>query len=217
MSAKNTAIQILSGDLATEVDTRTQAVQGVVDALATEKAARIAADSVQSGNSGSNATAIAAEVTRAEDAEDVLRQAIVFEGDTRAQSFITIGISLNSERVRASQAENGLQVALDSEEQSREEGDATLQISINSKVQQEFQRASAAELALSSRIDNVLSNINPAAIDSFTEVVTALNAAGGSLTSAITAEQTARQSGMATLQAEVDAMKAMLLALQAGY
>ena len=39
-------------------------------------------------------------------------------------------------------------------------------------------RATAAEQALSLRIDNVLSNIDQAALDSFTEVVNALGASG---------------------------------------
>ena len=217
VSAKNTSISILSGDIATEVDTRSQAVQGVVDALATEKAARIAADGVQSANSGSNATAISTEVGRAEGAEEVLRQAIGAESSSRTVLLGQLNESLSTETNRALAAEGAISADLSSEAKSRGDGDADQQAYTDTQVQQESTRASAAETALSSRIDNVLSNINPAAIDSFTEVVTALNAAGGSLTSAITAEQTARQSGMATLQAEVDAMKAMLLALQAGY
>ena len=81
----------------------------------------------------------------------------------------------------------------------------------------ESARAIAAEAALTTRINNVLSNISPAAIDSFTEVVSALNASGGSLTTALGNEATARESAVASLQTQINALLAAVLALQAPY
>jgi hypothetical protein len=55
-----------------------------------------------------------------------------------------------------------------------------------SAISAEASRATAAEAALGTRIDNVLSNVDGAALDSLTEVVTAFQAADSNLNGAIT-------------------------------
>ena len=205
------------GDIVAETDIRVQAVQRLDGELAIEKAARLAASGVQSQNSGSNAIAIANEVTRAADAEGVLSQSIYDETSSRTLGLIQLNDSLGGESARAIAAEGLIFDELARVDGLRNSGDIEQKTHTDNAFIRADDRAFEAERLLSLRIDNVLSNITPSAIDSFTEVVTALNAAGGDLSTAIAAEQSARQTGMATLQAEVDEMKAMLLALQAGY
>ena len=57
---------------------------------------------------------------------------------------------------------------------------------LNSSISSETSRATAAEAALGTRIDNVLSNVDGAALDSLSEVVTAFQAADSNLNGAIT-------------------------------
>lgn len=77
-------------------------------------------------------------------------------------------------------------------------------------------RALAAEASLQSQITNVLSNVDGAALDSLTEIVTAFEVADSNLNGAITslassassalsAEQTARIASDSALQGEIDA------------
>lgn len=60
----------------------------------------------------------------------------------------------------------------------------------------EISRATAAEAALGTRIDNVLSNVDGAALDSLTEVVSAFQAADSSLNGAITSLASTASSGL---------------------
>lgn len=82
---------------------------------------------------------------------------------------------------------------------------------VDSAVDLEESRALAAEASLGQRIDNVLSNIDPASLDSLTELVAAFEAADDSLSGAITtltttttnnlnAEITSRQAAVSTEQ-----------------
>lgn len=66
-----------------------------------------------------------------------------------------------------------------------------------SGLSSEITRATAAEAALGTRIDNVLSNVDGAALDSLTEVVSAFQAADSSLNGAITSLASTASSGLA--------------------
>jgi hypothetical protein len=83
-------------------------------------------------------------------------------------------------------------------------------------VNAEETRALAAEAGLQTQINNVLSNVDNAALDSLTEIVSAFQAADASLNGAITAlstglsadidaEESARIAADAALQGEIDA------------
>ena len=63
-------------------------------------------------------------------------------------------------------------------------------------VAAEKTRAEAAEASLQAQISNILSNADPAALDSLSEIVAAFQAADSTLTGAL-----------ATLQASFDALK----------
>ena len=66
-----------------------------------------------------------------------------------------------------------------------------------SGLSSEISRATAAEAALGTRIDNVLSNVDGAALDSLTEVVSAFQAADSNLNGAITSLASSASSDLA--------------------
>jgi hypothetical protein len=79
-----------------------------------------------------------------------------------------------------------------------------------SLVSAEESRAEAAELALGSRIDSVISNTDPAALDSLSEIVSAFEAADSNLNGAITALGTAASSALGVEVARAEAAEAAL-------
>ena len=86
-----------------------------------------------------------------------------------------------------------------------------LDTSLSADITAEVNRATSAEEALGVRIDNVIANTDPAAIDSFTEVVAAFEAADNGLSGLISANQTAisteattRASADTTLQGNIN-------------
>lgn len=96
-------------------------------------------------------------------------------------------------------------------------------ISVDGRVSQEISDRQSAVSGLQSQIDNVLSNVDGAALDSLTEIVSAFQAADASLNGAITAlstglsadiaaESAARISSDLALQGEIDAEEAARLA-----
>lgn len=78
---------------------------------------------------------------------------------------------------------------------------------VQSNLTAEVNRATAAEVALGSRIDNVLSNVDGAALDSLTEIVAAFQAADSTINGAITSLATGAT-------ADVDAEEARALAAE---
>ena len=107
---------------------------------------------------------------------------------------------------RASTAEAALQASIDSMDTAYKAADVTLQSNIDSEasarasaVTAEETRALAAEASLQSQISNILSNVDPALIDSISELLAHVNSADASLIAQI-----------ATLESEVDDLKARL-------
>lgn len=109
--------------------------------------------------------------------------------------------AIESEESRAMGVEGSLQSALSSEESARIAGDASLQ----------------------SQIDNILSNVDPAALDSLTEVVNAfqeadsdlqaaISALGTGSTSALTEEISRAQAAELSLQSNIDAEQSARIA-----
>ena len=143
-------------------------------------------------------TAIDAEETRALAAEAALSSDIDDLDTALAAEVSARGVAVLAEQTRALAAESALSTAISTEVTDR--GVAVLA---------EQDRALAAEAALSSdlsavntRVDNVLSNIDPAALDSLTEVVTAFQSADSSINGAITS---LAESAAANLVIERDA------------
>ena len=143
-------------------------------------------------------TAIDAEETRALAAEAALSSDIDDLETALAAEISDRGVAVLAEQTRALAAESALSTAISTEVTDR--GVAVLA---------EQDRALAAEAALSSdlsavntRVDNVLSNIDPAALDSLTEVVSAFQSADSSINGAITS---LAESAAANLVIERDA------------
>ena len=139
-------------------------------------------DALETDNSASvNAAAIS--TLQADLAnEQVARQS----GDTSNSNLITAEVNnrvsavqivqqnLDAEAVTARAAESANASAVSAEESARISGDAA-----------EAARALAAEAALGVRIDNVLSNSDPASLDSLSELLTAFQSADSTLQGSI--------------------------------
>jgi hypothetical protein len=80
----------------------------------------------------------------------------------------------------------------------------------DTKVAEEAARAEAAESALGSRIDSVISNTDPAALDSLTEVVTAFQSADSNMSNAITALGTSASSALAAEVTRADSAESLI-------
>jgi hypothetical protein len=92
----------------------------------------------------------------------------------RTTADAAIQAEVDAEEVRAAAAEAANGVLIAAEVADRTAADAS-----------EAARAAAAEVALGTRIDNVLSNADPAALDSLSELLTAYEAADASLATSI--------------------------------
>ena len=215
VSARTSAVTSVASALAQEVADRIGAVSTLTNSIANEATARGAADGVHTSAIASNASAITAEAKRADDEEKRIVGLVSAEVSARTTAVATVTAAVATEKARAEAAEASLQLSIDSAIGGISESLTNTQDSLQASLGVESARAIAAEDALTVRINNVLSNITPAAIDSFTEVVTALNASGGSLTGALNTEVSARQSADTAIQARLDTIEALLLALQA--
>ena len=218
VTARESAVSSLNADLAQEVADRINGVTALNHILVNETSARRAADTVHSTSIAENALAISAEAKRADDEEKRIVGLISAETAARVAGDATVTAAVATEKARAETAEAGLQTAISSTYTSLEQKIAGEVLVLNVSLAAESQRAQLAEAHLGTRIDQVLSNIDQAAIDSFTEVVQALGNTGAtSLSEAINNETTARETAVAAVQTQLDAIQAMLLALQAGY
>jgi hypothetical protein len=124
------------------------------------------------------ANAVAAEETRAEGQEAAIRSEFA-AADTALHTTISAEIAA---------ADTALHTTISAE--------------IDGDVEVEKLRAEAAEAALGVRIDNVLENLDSAAIDSFTEVVTAFVDADSNLETSITNLSTAAAADRALIRSE---------------
>ena len=120
--------------------------------------------------------------------------------DARAKAAVAqdIADAVATESSRASAAETLLQQNIDAEEAARIAADATLTADLAAEVTRAVAREDAIELAyqtadsaLTTRIDNIVSNTDPAALDSLAEIVTAFQNADSVLTASTIANSTA--------------------------
>jgi len=134
-------------------------------------------------------------------------------------------------RVAAAPAVTGLEsraTAIESDITAIESAASTLAGRVTTAeggLSSEITRATAAEAALGTRIDNVLSNVDGAALDSLTEVVSAFQSADSNLNGAITnlassassalaTETSARQSADSALSGRLDTAESDINAIE---
>lgn len=161
--------------------------------MAVEVAARIAA--------------VSAETTRAMGVEAGLSSDLTSEATRAAGVEAGLRTDLTSEAARAAGIEAGLRADLTTEISDRQADIAV----VTAAVAAEAVLARAAESALNVRVDNVIANIDPVALDSLSELLTAFQASDSDLTASIAALSTAASSANAT---ESAARTAADLALQ---
>ena len=215
-----TDIEALQEDLGTEI-IRAKAAEDANEAgyIAADAAALVASDAA-------NAAALVAS-----DAADAVIQADVdanqVTSDAEAKQLAS---DIAAEEARAMAAEKALQADVDANQVAYEAADAIIQADVDAnQVAYEAADAAiqadvdanqvayeAADTALSNQIADIISNVDPAALDSLTEIVTAFQTADGDLTTSITdvlgthtselnAEIAARISGDTTTLAAAEA------------
>ena len=139
-------------------------------------------DALETDNSASvNAAAITAlqadlanELVARQSGDTSNSNLITAEVNNRVTAVQGVQSNLDAEAVTARAAEAANASAISSEESARIAGDAA-----------ETARAQAAEAALGVRIDNVLSNADPASLDSLSELLTAFQSADSTLQGSI--------------------------------
>ncbi len=180
----------LGGRIDSEVTARQAGDQTNADAIAAE-ASRAA------GVEGQIQSDLTAEIARATDAEDALGEDLASEIASRVSEVGRVEGLVSSEASRAQGVEAGLRTDVDA---ARAIADAAMPMAqkqaLIDATAAEATRAQAAEAALGVRIDNVLDNADPAALDSLAEVVEAFQQADANLNGAITALANAAGSGL---------------------
>ena len=218
VSARSSAVTAQASALAQEIADRITAVSALNNSLANELVARAAADTVHSTTIAANTTFIINESKRADDEEKRIVGLVTAEADARHAVDLEILEFVRSNNTRALAAEAILLGSINDLSSIIDSNVAQSLIQISASVAVETAARSASELALTGRIDAVLSNIDAAALDSFTEVVTALQGSGaGGLAGAINTADSRALAAEASLQAQISALLAAVLALQAPY
>lgn len=218
VSARTSAVTSIASALAQEVADRIGAMSTLTNSVANEATFRSAADTLHTTSIAANTTFIINESSRADTEEKRIVGLIAAEADTRASAVYAFDVHLSNINARALTAEAGLQASITAETAARGLALDQAQSGAATALSVEAERALAAEATLASRIDQVLSNITPQAIDSFTEVVEALGAGGvGGLAGAINTADSRALAAEADLQSQISALLAAVLALQAPY
>jgi hypothetical protein len=202
---------------------RKSQVLGLVDKIAALEAADAAEAARATGAEAQLTSDLAAEVARATAAEGVLTADLAAEVTRATGEEARIEGLLNNEVTRATGAEAQIagdlaaEVTRATDEEARIEGKHDAYVTSNDAALAAEEAARlAADAGLQSQIDFIVSNTDPAAIDSLTEVVAAFQAADSNINGAITqlgsdasADRAAIRSEFAAadtaLQADIDA------------
>jgi len=116
------------------------------------------------------------------DANTSINTSVSSEASRATSAEASIAAGLSSELVARASADTSIATGLSSEISNRIAGDASLATIVSTEVS----RATSAETSLDAKLNNVISNVDPAALDSLTEIVAAFQAADGDLNGAIT-------------------------------
>lgn len=165
---------------------------------------------------------ISNEVSRAEGEENLLKgRMTTAEGDIDSleSRMMSAESNISNEVSRAEGEENLLKGRMTTAEGDIDSLESRM-MSAESGLSTETTDRIAGDANLQSQIDNVLSNIDPVALDSLTEVVAAFQSADSDLTAAITALGTSAQSALAQeildRQSDVDAEETRAMGVEAG-
>jgi hypothetical protein len=189
-----TAEDVLTTNLAAEVTRATNAEDVLTSAIITEEQARISGDLT-------NANAIGTETLRATTAENVLTTNLTAEINRATNAENTLTTNLANEVTRATNAENTLTTNLTAEINRATTAEDVLTSAINTEEQARI----TTDTNLQNQIDFIVSNTNPIALDSLTEIVNAFQNADNDINGAITLLG-------ATLQDNIDAEEAARIA-----
>lgn len=183
-------------------------IEAPLKTYADTKAGEAQAAAISAANSSSQ-SAVNAEAVRATAAESGLQSQITSEVSNRISADSSLQSSISVESSRAVAAEGSLQTQISQEASSRESL-ASRVVSLESdSVTKTYVDGEVSDIQL--QINALLSNVDPAALDSFTEVVSAFQLADDNLDGAITtlateltnslnAEVTSRQMAVSALQ-----------------
>jgi hypothetical protein len=200
-SATASTVAVQGGRLSTEegnVDSL-QTFTGIGTALDTTAASLAVAINELHGELNTAVTSISNEITRATAAEGVNDTAITSEASARSAADILLQGNIDTEASTRAAADSDLQVGLAAELVVRAAGDTTLQNNINTEVALRV----AGDNSLQNQINSIVSNTDPAALDSLTEIVAAFQSADGTLQGLVSSNN----ASISTLNTKVGAIE----------
>ena len=236
-TARANADTQLQDNLNTEVSRATLAELQITANLSQETQDRIAADNqinsridfIEENIDPAALDSLTEIVSSFQNADAVINTAINNEANARISADTQLQNNINAETTARTSADNTLQANINAEELARTNADAALQSDINTETQratgaeqqitanlsQEISDRMAADNQINSRIDFMQSNMDPAALDSLAEIVSAFQDADNNINNAITSltntlttridnEEVARTSADNQLQNNID-------------
>lgn len=141
---------------------------------------------------------LSSEISRAQAAESVLTSDLSSEVSSRQSEISRVEGLISDEEMRAMGVESGLRSDLTSETSSRQAADTALSQRLDVLEADPVTKSyvDSADQNLQTQINNILSNVDPVALDSLTEVVTAFQAADSDLLTAIQGLSSTSVSGL---------------------
>lgn len=188
VSARTAADLSLASRIDSDASSRAAGDAALQSALGTESSVRSAADLALSGSLGLETSArvaqdgylhdlIVDEVERASGAEEALQGNIDAEASTRAAAITSLEGQIDTEESARAAQDVVLQGSITSEASTRAAADSALA----GDLDLEESARMAGDTNLQNQINNLLSNVNPDALDSLSEIVSAFKDADGYL------------------------------------
>jgi trimeric autotransporter adhesin len=217
VASLESAIESVESELSNEVARAIEAEGDLQTAISVEIINRIDGDNTLQGNINGVASNLATEVTRATTAEQGITASLNAEIARATSAEGTITSNLASEVTRATEAEAVLRADLATEVLDRIAGDAATLASAQSYTNAEIlaliDGASSGYdtlKKLEDKISFIISNVDPAALDSLTEIVEALQNLEGEATDALNALAVELRGAINTEIARAEAAEASL-------
>ena len=175
---------------AAEAANATGIANNLTEITATQAGAGLNLDGTYTAHSGSNYIDAASNLK----AVDLLLDAAIKANETAiTQEVADRTADVNAEETRAIAEEARIEGLVTAETTRATNAEAGIQTQVTanaSAITAEATRATTEEARIEAKVDNVISNTDPAALDSLTEIVTAFQSADSTLTGLVTANQT---------------------------